>query len=121
MSTEALPIRDPNYVERVRDAFAHQGFLRHVDVRVEELAPGRCVIAADFRSELAQQNGVAHHFNTAILVDKNAAVVGKYRKVHLPGHADNRPHYPFQHLEKRYFEPGDLGFQVKCGIKWSCW
>jgi predicted amidohydrolase len=32
--------------------------------------------------------------------------------VHLPGHADGRSHYPFQHLEKRYFEPGDLGFPV---------
>ena len=60
MSTEALPIRDPNYVERVRDAFARQGYLRHLDARVEELAPGRCVIAADFRSELAQQNGFFH-------------------------------------------------------------
>jgi acyl-coenzyme A thioesterase PaaI-like protein len=53
-------VRDPNYVERVRNAFARQGFLRHVDARVEEVAPGRCVIAADFRSELAQQNGFFH-------------------------------------------------------------
>jgi N-carbamoyl-D-amino-acid hydrolase len=63
-------------------------------------------------AELAKQNGVTHRYNTAILVDKDASIVGKYRKVHLPGHADNRPHYPFQHLEKYYFEPGDLGFPV---------
>ena len=63
-------------------------------------------------AELAQHNGKAHRYNTAILVDKNAKIVGKYRKVHLPGHADDRSHYPFQHLEKRYFEPGDLGFPV---------
>jgi len=51
-------------------------------------------------------------FNTSILVDKVGDIVGKYRKVHLPGHAENEPLRPFQHLEKRYFEPGDLGFPV---------
>ncbi len=53
-----------------------------------------------------------HHFNTSILVDKAGAIVGKYRKVHLPGHADFEPELTHQHLEKRYFEPGDLGFPV---------
>jgi len=53
-----------------------------------------------------------HHFNTSILTDKDANVVGKYRKVHLPGHAEFDPERAFQHLEKRYFEPGDLGFPV---------
>ncbi|MFV0294809.1 MAG: N-carbamoyl-D-amino-acid hydrolase [Hyphomicrobiaceae bacterium] len=52
------------------------------------------------------------HFNTSILVDKTGAIVGKYRKVHLPGHADFDPERAHQHLEKRYFEPGDLGFPV---------
>ena len=52
------------------------------------------------------------HFNTAILVDGSGQIVGKYRKVHLPGHAEYEPWRPFQHLEKRYFEPGDLGFPV---------
>jgi len=53
-----------------------------------------------------------HHFNTAILVDRDGNIVGKYRKVHLPGHAERDPERSFQHLEKRYFEPGDLGFPV---------
>jgi len=52
------------------------------------------------------------HFNTAILVDPTEAIVGKYRKVHLPGHAEFDPERTHQHLEKRYFEPGDLGFPV---------
>jgi len=56
--------------------------------------------------------GRRHRYNTSILVDKQGAVVGKYRKVHLPGYADHRPGYPFQNLEKYYFEVGNLGFPV---------
>lgn len=53
-----------------------------------------------------------HHYNTQILTDRQANIIGKYRKVHLPGHAEYDPDRSFQHLEKRYFEPGDLGFPV---------
>jgi predicted amidohydrolase len=53
-----------------------------------------------------------HRFNTSIVTDKTGRIVGKYRKVHLPGHAEFDPERSFQHLEKRYFEPGDLGFPV---------
>ena len=53
-----------------------------------------------------------HHFNTSILVDRQGAILAKYRKVHLPGHVEHDPKRAFQHLEKRYFEPGDLGFPV---------
>src|SRR5262249_33087780 len=52
------------------------------------------------------------HFNTSILVDQQGTIIGKYRKVHLPGHAEYDKERAFQHLEKRYFEPGDLGFGV---------
>src|SRR5947207_5399189 len=42
-------------------------------------------------------------YNTAILVGADGAIVGKYRKIHLPGHADHKPQAAFQHLEKKYF------------------
>ncbi len=63
-------------------------------------------------AELAREEGETRRFNTAILVDKTGAIVGKYRKVHLPGHAEHEPEREFQHLEKRYFEVGNLGFPV---------
>ena len=51
-------------------------------------------------------------YNAAILVDKSANVIGKYRKVHLPGHSEHKPDAPFQHLEKKFFDVGNLGFGV---------
>jgi predicted amidohydrolase len=72
--------------------------------------------AAEYRTALsfgyAELTADGHHFNTSILVDRDGRFVGKYRKVHLPGHAQYDPKRSFQHLEKRYFEPGDLGFPV---------
>ncbi|WMS43948.1 N-carbamoyl-D-amino-acid hydrolase [Acuticoccus sp. MNP-M23] len=54
----------------------------------------------------------ANRFNTAILVGPTGEILSKYRKVHLPGHREDEPWRPFQHLEKRYFARGDLGFPV---------
>lgn len=64
-------------------------------------------------AELVRANGSAkRRFNTSITVDSNGAIIGKYRKIHLPGHSEHESWRPFQHLEKRYFEHGDLGFPV---------
>ena len=51
-------------------------------------------------------------YNSSILVDKQASIVGKYRKVHLPGHSDHKPDAPFQHLEKKFFSVGDAPWGV---------
>jgi N-carbamoyl-D-amino-acid hydrolase len=63
-------------------------------------------------AEIAEEGGERHHFNTAILVSPAGDVLLKYRKVHLPGHAEFNPRRKVQHLEKRYFEVGNLGFPV---------
>ncbi|MDI6908568.1 N-carbamoyl-D-amino-acid hydrolase [Nocardioides sp.] len=65
-----------------------------------------------FHLGYAELTPEGRHFNTAILVNANGEIVGKYRKIHLPGHAEPVPNSQFQHLEKRYFEVGDLGFGV---------
>jgi N-carbamoyl-D-amino-acid hydrolase len=49
-------------------------------------------------------------FNSAILVQPDGNVLGRYRKVHLPGSFEPRDGSRYQQLEKRYFDYGDLGF-----------
>jgi len=92
-----------------------------VDTWFEREMPGpdtRPLFEAAARNRMGMYLGYAeltadgHRFNTSILTDKDARIVGKYRKVHLPGHVEYDAERTHQHLEKRYFEPGDLGFPV---------
>lgn len=53
-----------------------------------------------------------HRFNTQILVERDGSIVGRYHKVHIPGHEHHEPDRPFQHAERYYFEPGPEGFGV---------
>lgn len=73
--------------------------------RARELRVGMCLGYAELTES-------GRRFNTQILVDETGAVVAKYRKVHIPGHAANEPDRPFQHAERHYFEPSDEGFGV---------
>jgi predicted amidohydrolase len=65
-----------------------------------------------FHLGYAEMTEDKHRFNTAILVNPDGDILLKYRKVHLPGHAEFAPRRKVQHLEKRYFEIGNLGFPV---------
>ena len=61
------------------------------------------------------------HFNSVAIVDADGAVLGNYRKSHIP----DGPGY----TEKFYFSPGDTGFQawkttfatIGVGICWDQW
>ena len=61
------------------------------------------------------------NFNTAVIIDADGSIAGKFRKVHIP----EGPQY----LEKYYFTPGDLGYPVfrtayatiGVGICWDEW
>jgi predicted amidohydrolase len=65
-----------------------------------------------FHLGYAEKTPDGHRYNSAVYVHPSGETVLKYRKVHLPGHAEYDPVRIVQHLEKRYFEPGDLGFPV---------
>jgi len=62
-------------------------------------------------AELTGSHGSQRRFNSMVLVGPDAAVLGHYRKMHIPGSEDAEPGVT-THLERRYFEPGDLGFPV---------
>ena len=57
-------------------------------------------------------DGTAHRWNVQTLVERDGAIVGTFKKVHIPGHEANEPDRPFQHLERYYFEPSPEGFGV---------
>ena len=70
--------------------------------------------STDFYGKLAKQYGVVIvtslfekrapglYHNTAVVMEKDGTIAGKYRKMHIP---DDPAYY-----EKFYFTPGDLGF-----------
>jgi predicted amidohydrolase len=62
-------------------------------------------------AELSDERGRPQRFNTMDLIGDDGALVGRYRKMHIPGSEDSESGVT-THLERRYFEPGDLGFPV---------
>ncbi len=53
---------------------------------------------------LFEKRAVGVYHNTAVMIGGDGAIIGKYRKMHIP---DDPLYY-----EKYYFTPGDLGFRA---------
>ena len=86
--------------------------------------------STDFFGELARQHSIVLvislferrapglYHNTAVVLEKDGTIAGKYRKMHIP---DDPAYY-----EKFYFTPGDMGFHPittsvgKLGVQ-VCW
>ena len=89
-------------------------FCQTEDVDLFDLAEPIPGPSTTFYCELAKKLGVVIvaslfekrapglYHNTAVVIESNGEIVGKYRKMHIP---DDPAYY-----EKFYFTPGDLGF-----------
>ena len=90
------------------------GFVPKEDVNVFSQAEPIPGPSTEFYGSLAKQLGVVIvtslferrapglYHNTAVVLEKDGTIAGKYRKMHIP---DDPGYY-----EKFYFTPGDLGF-----------
>ena len=89
-------------------------FCQTEDVNNFDLAEPIPGPSTDFYGELARKLGIVLvtslfekraaglYHNTAVVIEKDGTIAGKYRKMHIP---DDPTYY-----EKFYFTPGDIGF-----------
>jgi len=82
----------------------------HFDLAETVPGPGTDKLAALSRelelvivASLFERRAAGLYHNTAVVLDRDGSLAGRYRKMHIP---DDPGYY-----EKFYFTPGDLGFQ----------
>ena len=116
-----------------QELFRSQYFCQIEDYRhftLAETIPGPgtarlCAIAREFAivlvASLFEKRAPGLYHNTAVIIDADGTLLGRYRKMHIP---DDPLFY-----EKFYFTPGDLGFlawdtryaRIGVGICWDQW
>ena len=60
---------DPQYAQRTHESFARQPAMATIGVSIEEVAPGRVVLAMAHRVDLTQQHGFLHAGMVATALD----------------------------------------------------
>lgn len=100
----------------LQELFRSQYFCQTEDVELFKLAETIPGPSTESLSKIARQHKVVVvaslfekraaglYHNTAVVIDADGKIAGKYRKMHIP---DDPLYY-----EKFYFTPGDLGFQT---------
>ncbi len=100
----------------LQELFRSQYFCQTEDIKLFQLAetiPGPSTealsrVARDKKvvivASLFEKRTAGIYHNTAVVIDADGKLAGKYRKMHIP---DDPLYY-----EKFYFTPGDLGFQT---------
>lgn len=98
------------------ELFRSQYFCREEDARLFDLAetiPGPSTerlqplakeLGVVIVASLFEKRAVGLYHNTAVVIDADGALLGSYRKMHIP----DDPLF----FEKFYFTPGDLGFRA---------
>jgi N-carbamoylputrescine amidase len=98
-----------------QELFASQYFCQSEDhdyFKLAETIPGPSTVAlqklarrhkAVIIASLFEKRAAGVYHNTAVIIDADGALLGRYRKMHIPDD-------PLYH-EKFYFAPGDLGFR----------
>ena len=84
----------------------------HKNFKLAELVPGPTTVAFQKLAKkhkvvviasLFEKRAAGVYHNTAVIIDADGSLLGRYRKMHIP---DDPLYY-----EKFYFTPGDLGFK----------
>ncbi|KAL2221842.1 carbon-nitrogen hydrolase [Thermoascus aurantiacus ATCC 26904] len=100
------------------DAAELESWFEHGDIRT---APNTKLLfdkarelSVDICVGFAEATGDGEHFNSCVFYHaKTDSILSRYRKIHLPGDFEPWPDpNAINQLEKRYFKPGDLGWQA---------
>ncbi|KAH6878506.1 carbon-nitrogen hydrolase [Alternaria rosae] len=95
-----------------------ESFFEHGDVTTAENTRPIFERAKDLEVDIcigfAEATDDGDHYNSCVYYHaKSGSILSKYRKVHLPGDVDPFPEPDaVNQLEKRYFKPGNLGFNA---------